>query len=227
MVMSQQSKIIKLAIIFPAIICVIFTLWTLLWLWSSILTIAPEAIITEWEQSYTKEINQPIALEMLEQLKISIIINPFDANSHLLLARYYEALTYNKRAEKAYINATAYQPSWDYAWARKANFYSNLPKLNPNIFMHALSKAMLLGAYETKNQHVIVPLIFKHWSLLSNNKAQAIKIIKHSLKFHTYATFVLQAANKYQHLATISPLITKKWQKNQLKKYLEETKNDK
>lgn len=202
--------------------------------WSSVITVRPEAIITQWEQN-KEEINQALAITMIARLKQSIAINPLDANSHLLLARYYEALTnsepsqYTELAEKTYKIAIKHQPSWDYAWAKLALFYSDQQQFNEINLMHALSKTMLLGPYERENQKVIIPLLFKHWSLIANNKqaqTQAIKIIKHALKYHTHALLTLNSAKKYQRLTELSPLLTKQWQKNRLKKYLRETANE-
>ena len=224
----------------------VFTLWSALWFYSSVLTVRPESVISQWEQNTkdkAEEINQVLALKMITRLKQSIAINPLDANSHLLLARYYEALTsnkprikennelnqYTKLAELEYKIAIKHQASWDYAWAKQANFYSNQPELNTEPFMHALSKAMLLGPYERKTQAVIIPLLFKHWPLIANNKqaqTQATKIIKHALKYGTYAHLTLNSAKKYQRLAELSPLLTKQWHKNRLKKYLREAANE-
>jgi hypothetical protein len=223
----------KIYSIFVTVILIVFSLWSALWACSSFLTARAETIIIRWEQDNNKEFNKVIALEMLKKLKQSIAINPLDANTYLLIARYYDALSCNKlndysiHAEQAYTNAITFQPSWDYAWAKKADFYSNQPKLNQTAFMQALSQAILFGRYETKTQQVIIPLIFKHWSLLNKQKPQAIQIIKHALKFHIYANFVLQAAKKYKRLTVLSPLITKTWQKKQLREYLKEKINTK
>ena len=220
----------------------VFALWSLLWFWSSVLTVRPEAVITQWEQN-KEEINQALAVTMIARLKQSIAINPLDANSHLLMARYYEALInielnnkgntkpnqYTELAEQEYKNAIKHQPSWDYAWGKLANFYSNQEQLNEANLMHALSKAMLLGPYERKNQSVIIPLLFKHWQLIESNKqdlAQATKIIKHALKYHTHALLTLNSAKKYNQLSTLAPMLTKKWHKNRLNKYLKEVAND-
>ena len=202
--------------------------------WSSVITVRPEAIITQWEQN-KEELNQALAITMIARLKQSIAINPLDANSHLLLARYYEALAnsepsqYAELAEKAYKIAIKHQPSWNYAWAKLALFYSDQQQLNEINLMHALSKAMLLGPYERENQKVIIPLLFKHWSLITNNKqaqTQATKIIKHALRYNTHAHLTLNSAKKYQRLTELSPLLTKQWHKNRLKKYLREATNE-
>ena len=198
----------------------------------------PEAVITQWEKN-KQEVNQELAMKMVTRLKQSLAINPLDANSHLLMARYYEVLTngepntepnqYKKLAEQAYKSVIKDQPSWDYAWAKLASFYSNQQSLNEIDLMHALSKAMLLGPYERENQKVIIPLLFKHWSLIANNnqvQTQATKIIKHALKYGTYARLTLNSAKKYQRLTELAPLLTKKWHKNRLNKYLREAPND-
>jgi len=251
---SPQFKHSKVPAITAAIICIIFALWSATWFWASVLTVRPEAVITQWEQNKEKP-NQELALSMISRLNTSIDINPLDANTHLLLARFYEKLAdldfadladladienaanvesnspnqYNKLAELEYKNAIKNQPSWDYAWGKLANFYSNQQPLNNANIMNALSKAMLLGPYERKNQKVIIPLIFKHWPLIASNKEeliQATKIIKHALKYHTHALLTLNSAKKHQQLNTLAPMLTKKWHKNRLNKYLRETKND-
>lgn len=240
---SLQSKHSKTPSIIAAIICIALTLWSVLWFWSAVITVRPEAVITQWEQSNTEHIDQALALKMITRLERSITINPLDANSHLLMARYYEALTttelinasnsksnnYSTLAELEYKLATKHQASWDYAWARQAKLYSDRPVLNQDNFIHALSKVMLFGPYERKTQQVIVPLIFKHWPLLISNKQaldQATKIIKHALKYHTNALLTLNSAKKYHRLKELAPLLTKKWHKNRLNKYLRDAANE-
>ena len=218
--------------------CITFALGSMILFWSSVITVRPEAVITQWEQN-KEEIDQALAITMIARLKQSIAINPLDANSHLLLARYYETLTnsetnskpnqYTELAEQSYKIAIKHQPSWDYAWAKLASFYSDQQQLNEINLMHALSKAMLLGPYERENQKVIIPLLFKHWSLIANNKqaqTQATKIIKHALRYYNHTHLTLNSAKKYQRLTELSPLITKQWQKNRLKKYVREAADD-
>jgi len=218
--------------------CIIFALGSILLFWSSVITVRPEAVITQWEKD-KEDINQALAIKMIARLKQSIAINPLDANSHLQLARYYEALTnneantkpnqYTELAEQEYKNAIKQQASWDYAWASLASFYSNQQPLNEINLMHALAKAMLLGPYERENQQKIIPLIFKHWSLIENNKqtqTQATKIIKHTLRFDTHSLLTFNSASKYQELAELAPMLTKQWHKNRLKKYLRESANE-
>ncbi len=222
--------------------CITFALGSIFLFWSSVITVRPEAVITKWEQN-KEEIDQALAITMIARLKQSIAINPRDANSHLLLARYYETLSsselnsesntkanqYTEFAEQSYKIAIKHQPSWDYAWAKLANFYSNQQSLNEINLMHALSKTMLLGPYERKSQKVIIPLLFKHWSLIANNKrakTQATKIIKHTLRYYNHSHLTLNSAKKYQRLTELAPLLTKQWQKNRLNKYLKEVAND-
>jgi hypothetical protein len=163
------------------------------------------------------------------------------------MARYYEALTHNqqkkqpdntsndkvsdysKLAEQEYKIAIAHQPSWDYAWAKLANLYSNQLELNKTNFMLSISKAMLLGPYEKQTQIVIIPLIFKHWSILFNNNQthdEIIRIIKHTLKHNNLAVFTIDSAKKYQRLKELAPLLTKQWHKNKLLRYLKEAANE-
>lgn len=235
---SLQSKSLKLPAIIVSAVCITFALLSIFLFWSSVLTVRPEAVITQWEQN-KENINQELAVKMVTRLEQSIAINPLDANSHLLMARYYETLTssetntepsqYSELAQQEYKSAIKHQPSWDYAWAKLASFYSDQQQINEANFMHALSKAMLLGPYERKNQAIIIPLIFKHWSLIENNKQaqiQATKIIKHALRYNTHALLTLNSAKKYKHLSTLAPMLTQKWHKNRLKKYVREAAND-
>ena len=234
-----------------AAICIALTLWSALWFWSAVLTVRPEAVLTQWQENSNdnakaevkaenlkEEYNQALALKMIARLEQSIAINSLDANSHLLMASYYEILANNtpseyekftKLAATSYQQATHHQPSWDYAWAKQARFYSNRLPINQTAVEHALSKAMLFGPYEQKNQEILIPLIFKHWSLLFENKKnhnQAIKIIRHALKFYKHAHLTLDSAKKYQRLIEIEPLLTQQWHKNRLKKYLREAVYD-
>lgn len=238
-----QVKPSKAPAIIAAAICIIFALWSALWFWSAVLTVRPEAVITQWQQSADQNkaaIEPALALKMIARLKQSIAINPLDANSHLLMAKYYQLLAntnpdsnsdtdqYITLTEQAYHNAIKHQPSWDYAWAELANFYSNQQPPNETKLITTLSNAMILGPYESKSQLILIPLIFKHWSLITNNKqnqAQATKIIKHALKYSN-ALLTLNSAKKYQQLSTLAPLLTKQWHKNFAKKYLKEAAND-
>jgi hypothetical protein len=163
------------------------------------------------------------------------------------MARYYEVLTHNqqkkqpdntsndkvsdysKLAEQEYKIAIAHQPSWDYAWAKLARFYSNKSKFNEAYFMKALSKSMLLGPYEKKNQEMIIPLIFKHWPKLFNNiktQQQATKIIKHAIKYHTNALLTLDTAAKYHRLSELRLILSQKWYRKQLNRYLRAKSNE-
>ena len=233
-----QSTPSKLPALVATAICLMFALLSLFLFWSSVLTVRPEAVITQWEQN-KEEMDQTLAITMIARLKDSIAINPLDANNHLLMARYYEALIssetntepskYSELAQQEYKSAIKHQPSWDYAWAKLASFYSNQQSLNEINLMYALSKTMLLGPYERENQKIIIPLIFKHWTLVTKNKkevTQATKIIKHALKYRTHAHLILYSAKKHQKLTTLAPMLTRLSHKKRLKKYLRETIND-
>jgi hypothetical protein len=235
----QQPKTLRNIVIVTSVISLVFVLLSALWFWSIVLTLRPEAVISGWEKSNNEEINQELALKMIARLEHAIAINPLDANSHLLLARFYEILThneqkdklnsYNKYAEHEYNLAVTYQASWDYAWSKQANFYSNQTVLNEKNFMYAISKAMLLGPYERKTQEVIIPLIFKHWRILYNNdktQVQITKIIKNVFKYPIHSLLAINSAKKYHHLTKLLPYVTLKWQKNRLNKYLKEAANE-
>lgn len=237
-----------------AAICIALTLWSAFWFWSAVLTVRPGAVLTQWqenskdnakaevkeevqEENLKEEYNHALALKMIARLEQSIAINSLDANSHLLMASYYEILANNTPSEydkfttlaaMSYQQATHHQPSWDYAWAKRASFYSNQQSINQAAVEQALSKAILFGPYERKAQEILIPLIFKHWPLLFDNKKnelQATKIIKHALKY-SYANLALDSAKKYHRLIEIEPLLTKQWHKNRIKKYLREAAND-
>lgn len=225
----------------------------------------PEAVLTQWQEnikanekskaaqikagivqsanseentaSIEEEYNPALALKMVARLNQSLDINPLDANSHLLIASYYQLLANNTPGEykkftmlaaASYQQAIQHQPTWDYAWAKQANFYSNQLPINQAAVELALSKAVLFGPFERKTQEILIPLIFKHWPLLFDNKKnqeQSIKVIKHALKY-SYANLTLTSAKKYQRLTEIEPLLTKQWHKNRIKKYLREAAND-
>ncbi|MGV2870713.1 hypothetical protein [Colwellia sp. E150_009] len=261
---ASQTTHSKIPSIIAAVTCLSFAIWSILWFWSAVLTVRPETIITEWEK-HQREENQPteqqaivdetLANSMVARLKKSLAINPLDANSHLLLARFYEQLIktdttnttnqYTQLAEASYQLATQHQPTWDYAWARLANFYSNQTETNAininhelkNALENALTNAIFLGPYEKRNQHIIIPLIFKHWSLLQQEqqtelsqqsqqaKNQITKVIKKALQT-SYALLTLDSAKKYQRLKELEPLLTKQWHINRLNKYLREASNE-
>lgn len=258
---TKQTTHSKIPSIIAAVICLGFATWSILWFWSAVLTVRPDTIITQWEKQQWKQtqlkatkvqqtpapIDQALANNMIARLKQSLAINPLDANTHLLLARFYEQLAqtnttnttnqqnqYSQLAEASYKLATQHQPSWDYAWARLANFYSNQPKLKIKELTNALTNAIFLGPYEKHNQHIIIPLIFKHWSLLlqtqqteqseqsqTHTKTQITNILKQALK-SSYALLTLDSAKKYQQLKELEPLLTKQWHINRLNKYLRE-----
>lgn len=249
---TKHKKHSKIPSIIAAVICLIFALWSILWFWSAVLTVRPEKVITQWEEK-KENIEPELAQTMITRLKQSIAINPIDANSYLLMAKYYQLLEhsekeanteanieanieenkntspYNTLAEQAYINAIKHQPSWDYAWAELAQFYSNQQTLNEAKLKTALSNAMLLGPYENKSQLILIPLIFKHWPLIANNKKdqrQAIELINHAFKYAN-AQLILNSAKKHQKLTILAPLLTKQWHKNVAIKFLKETDNDK
>jgi hypothetical protein len=257
---TSQSKGFNLPAITAITVCILFALWSGLWFWASALTVRPETVINQWEQNLANNTaalsleasteQQALAHKMIDRLKRSITINPLDANSHLLLARYYEALAnintnassnnissnndspnqYNSLAEQAFKSAIKHQPSWDYAWDKLANFHSNTQASNDTILLHALTNAMQLGPYEIKSQQILIPLIFKHWPLITNsqeiqNQTQATEIIKQALKY-SHARLVLNSAKKHQQLTVLAPLVTKQWHINYVHKYLKEASNE-
>ena len=114
--------------------CLVLSCWCLLWAWASLTTIKVEKNIIQWEQNKAPfSAEQSITFEL--RLKRSLSLNPLSANTHLLLARLYEQQAINQldstqiqninNAEKHYLLALKKQPTWDYAWAKLAHFYSN------------------------------------------------------------------------------------------------------
>lgn len=228
-------KHINLNALVGALVCTICCLSAAFWFWALVLTIRPEAVITQWEQNNTEQINEDLAFSMIERLNTSITINHFDANSHFLLARYYELLAikepglFFELAERAYNVALLHQPSWEYAWARLANFYSMQAQLDEVSFMFSLSNAIALGPYEAKSQIITIPLFFKHWQTLSKYKDQmmkAEKIISHALKLNVNAHYTIDAAKQYRRLVELKPLLLKPWQETKLKRLLNEDLHD-
>lgn len=231
---SRQNTSHKIFALTVALICLIFALWSALWLWSSVLTLRPEAIINQWEKDLG-DFDKALAVEMIKRLNQSIAINNSDAKTHLLLAKYYELLAqnqvnqYSTLAEQAFKSAVKHQPTWDYTWSSLASFYSKQEPLNEVKLISSLSKAMLLGPYEHKNQKLLIPLIFKHWQLLSNIESEkliATKVIKNALKYHITALHTLNSAKEYQQLSILEPMLSQQWHKKRLKKYLREDAND-
>jgi len=211
------------------IICFIFSIWSALWFVTSVLTLRPETLITQWEIQPEK-LDTELADKMIIRLKRSVKLNPINAKTHLLLAKYYEILSnnnpeYKNLAEQTYKNTIEHQPTLDYAWARLANFYSKQETIDKNKLLYALSNSMLIGPYERENQKVIIPLIFKHWNLIAESKQntyQATKIIKHGLHYGTHSKIILHSAKNYQQLAVLAPMLTKKWHKDFVYKHLKE-----
>jgi hypothetical protein len=241
---TANNKGSKFLAISAGLICLALALCSALWLWSSVLTVRPEQVISQWEKDQTT-INIEMAESFIPRLERSIALNPLDANTSFLLARLYELLAktqnkhkYSTLAENGYKAAIKKQPTWDYAWAKLANFYSNLVDINSATksqmsqiahsqkLTQALMQAIKLGPYEDKNQKLIIPLIFKHWFILQAETAnrnqlqkQVKATIKHALKYHSNALLTLDSAKKYNKLEELGPLLEQKWHINRLNKY--------
>jgi hypothetical protein len=249
---TANNKGAKFLAISAALICLALALCSALWFWALILTVRPEQLIGQWEKDQTT-INMEMAESFIPRLERSITLNSLDANTSFLLARLYELLAkaqhkhkYSALAENAYKATIEKQPTWDYAWAKLANFYSNLeeamnttsqtqtsPHAQLQVTSQALSKeltqaftrAITLGPYEDKTQKLVIPLIFEHWYALKTaraNREQVKAIIKHALKFHGNALLTLNSAKKHNKLEELAPLLEQKWHINRLNKYRKE-----
>jgi hypothetical protein len=232
-------KQVKLLPITAGIICMALAFWAALWLWSSVLTVRPAKLIDQWQQK-PAEFDQAIATSLLPRLKQSLAFNASDANSYLLMAGLYQLLAedggevgdkpnnqqqdYFDLAELNYKKAIQQQPTWDYAWAKLALFYSNNYS-KEKLAMQSLNQAMLLGPYENETQKKVILLIFKHWQNISQEPAQhtqALKIIRHAVKFNTHSHFTLDVAKKFNKLDELEPLLSQQRHKKRLTKYKKE-----
>jgi hypothetical protein len=131
-------------------------------------------------------------------------------------------------AEANYKKAIQHQPTWDYAWAKFALFYSN-NNSQKKMTIQSLNQAMLLGPYENATQKIVIPLIFKHWQRVSQiptSLKQAEDMIKHALKFNTHAHLTLNAAKQFNKLDQLAPLLSQQGHKNRLEKYKKEYKKE-
>jgi len=232
---TKDMKHLNLVAVTSAVVCLTFALLSAVWFWALILTVRPETVITRWEQEYTGQIDQNLAQDMLYRLTKSVAINPLDANSYLLMASYYELLSefepikYADEAELSYKLAIRYQPTWEYSWARLASYYSSQHKFNEEAFIHAFLNSVLSGPYEQKSQKIIIPLIFKHWEVLQKyekEKALALNIIAHALKYYRNAEITLNYAYKYRQLKVVEPLTTELWHISKLNQFKKEIANE-
>jgi hypothetical protein len=250
---TANNKGAKFLAISAALICLALALCSALWFWALILTVRPEQVISQWEKDQTT-INMEMAESFIPRLERSITLNSLDANTSFLLARLYELLAkaqhkhkYSALAENAYKATIEKQPTWDYAWAKLANFYSNLeeamnttsqtqtsPHAQLQVTSQALSKeltqaliqAITLGPYEDKTQKLVIPLIFKYWYSLQTEPAkhehvknQVESIIRHALKYESTTLVILDSAKKYNRLEELDPLLKQKWHINRFNKY--------
>jgi hypothetical protein len=249
---SPRDNKISLLPLFVGLICIVLVIGSTLYFWSALITIRPLKIVTAWEQNGSA-FEQTLAIQLIPRLEQSIAVNPLRAESYLTLARLYDQLAHNdglvdkdigdktdrtnistqnqqlkqsylNLAEVNYKNAIQQQPTWDYAWARLAAFYSHNNK-QQKLTLHVLNQAMLLGPYENETQKLIIPLIFEHGALvveIAANREQAEKIVRHALKFNTHDRLVLSVAKQFNKLDELAPLLSKQGHKNHLQKYQQE-----
>lgn len=207
------------------IFCIIFALWSALWFYSSVLTVRPEKVITQWEKKL-KIVDETLLNRMITRLKLSLLLNPTDANTHFILARFYEQLAvtetdtdkklqkYIQLAEYEYKKAISKQPSNGYLWAKLANFYSVTSQVDQVIF-NALYLAIEYRKYERETQEVIIPLLLKYWDKLPNKiKNHSENLIRHAFKHRINASSLILQAKSTKTLTIINPLLTKKWHKD-------------
>jgi hypothetical protein len=143
-----NNKRFKFLPILACLLCLALTLWAALWSWSELVTVRPANLLTQWQQNPAK-FDQTLATSLLPRLKQSLAVNTGDANSYLLLAEVYQLIAeygemasdeFNKQntppqkmqkqsyldlAELNYKKAIQHQPTWHYAWAKLALFYSD------------------------------------------------------------------------------------------------------
>jgi len=240
---TLNNKGSKFLAISAGILCLALTLWAALWSWSALITVRPAKLLTQWQHK-PAEFDQTLATSLLPRLEQSLAFNPADANSYLLLAGLYQLIAehggetddkpnnqqqdYFDLAELNYKKAIQQQPTWDYAWAKLALFYSN-NNYQAKLTLQALNQSMLLGPYEDETQKIVIPLILKHWQNISQTPTgleQAADIIKHALKYYTHALLTLDAAKQFNKLDQLTPLLSQQWHKNRLKKYKNEYKKE-
>ncbi|WP_077342089.1 hypothetical protein [Pseudocolwellia agarivorans] len=249
-ILSQASplpkpfQIKKTLLIFT---CVFLAFWCLLWAWASLTTIRVEQDITQWEQNkktFSVEESHIFESRLLSSLKL----NPLSANTHLLLGRLYEQQAINildqsqrntiESAEKHYVLALKKQPTWDYAWAKLANYYSHFYEQlntygNINIekqLQEAINQTIFTGPYERKTQRVIIPLLFKHWSLIAglpSTKKQAEKVLSQSTRYRENLDLTLKSAKTYNKIHVLKALLSDKKHIKILSKYQKQLEKDK
>lgn len=222
---TTTSKRIQNTIIIST--CIALAFWCLLWAWASLTTIKVEKTIIQWELNKSPfSIEESQAFE--SRLHRSLKLNSLSANTHLLLARLYQLQAINlldenqknkiDNAEKHYLSALKKQPSWDYAWAKLANFYSdfyqNLEVTHKKIeqqLLSAINQTIFNGPYERESQRIIIPLLFKHWDLISSsstNKTQAEKVLLHSTEYRDNRHLAFKASKTYNKIHVLIPLLS-------------------
>lgn len=223
---TTTSKKIQNTIIIST--CIGLAFWCLLWAWASLTTVRAEQVITQWEENkapFSVEESHIFESRLLSSLKL----NSLSANTHLLLARLYEQQAINifdqsqrntiENAEKHYLLALKKQPTWDYAWAKMANYYSNFYEQlnaygNINIekqLQEAINQTIFVGPYERESQRVIIPLLFKHWDFIASSptiKKQAVKVLINSTSFYNFQHLTLKAAKTYNKIHVLKPLLS-------------------
>jgi hypothetical protein len=252
---SQSHNKTKLLPLLIGLFCIILAIGSTLWFWSALITIRPLKLITAWEQQSSAfepilaielipRLEQSIAINPLRAesyITLARLYEQLVHNSDLVNDNKSDTTnspapnqqqTRNQQPNQNHLNlaelnynlAIQQQPTWDYAWARLAAFYSHSRK-QEQLTLKVLSRAMLLGPYESKTQKIIIPLIFEHWALINKTQdmgEQAEKIVRRALNSYPHVHLVLSAAKEFNKFDELAPLLSKQWQKNSLKRYQNE-----
>lgn len=230
----NNKKSIKPALIVVAIIFTLLSIWVCILALSEILTVRPQKTLIQLNKG--NNVEQELTIKMIDRLKFSISLNSHSANSHLLLAQFYNHLyqlktenseiNYSELAEQEFKEATYLQPTWELAWANLTQFYyqnNDITKM-----LAALENSLSLGPFEDETQKIIIPIIFTHWDLINNsntNKIKIMKVLKHIFRFkkNQYLTFKLALESKnIQIIKIVESLIPNNKYKEQLQQRLKE-----
>ncbi len=236
---KQSTTIRRWPYLLACIISSILMVWAAIWSYAEIITITPRQNINHWEK--TGIINNPhAAKESWGRLQKAVILNSGNAEFYMDLARLAKLQSnasqisdQNKEQlqEQTIQNlksALGKRPSWGLAWAKLAQTYSSDPEHSSD-FIHALEHAIYFEPYEKLNQQHIIPLGIAHWDILPEVvKNELIDIIKHALRYqpkiiHLIVSITIQ--NDWTN--ELSPLLTKKWHQNVLRKAMQKKEQGK
>ena len=220
--MKEHFKSKKIGLIILTLLFILLATWSLIWSWAEVITVRAEKTINKWEQQKAPFNNDQAQLFEKRLLNASVL-QPNKGQTHLMLARLYtlyltncyssECIDYSSLAEERYNLAVMNSPTWEYAWARIANFYyitlnSNKHSLviRKKQLIRALTNALRLGTYEDETQKLILPLLFEYWDEINqnSNKAYLNNMMIHIFKFNKNSTITLNLANNFGLLSLIN-----------------------